>query len=24
MGDFRYALDKLMMEDESEPHGMFV
>ena len=24
MGDFQYALDKLMMEDESEPHGMFV
>ena len=24
MDDFWYALDKLMKEDESEPHGMFV
>jgi len=24
MDDFRYALDKLMKEDMSEPHGMFV
>lgn len=24
MDDFRYALDKLMVEDEREPHGMFV
>jgi len=24
MADFRYALDKLMKEDMSEPHGMFV
>ena len=24
MDDFRYALDKLLVEAESEPHGMFV